>query len=367
MRIAFYAPRASYLDPGFSGDLVFVRSLLRGLRERGHELEVISRFDVRDPLRGRAPARRLLAEGRAIRRRTKRFAPDAWLVYGATVKHPDLFGWWQRPRRYVLLAAGRGNVSRVPLPWRHLFRFAHARSLARGDRIVAYRPKSHEDLRSAGVPERRLGVLPLAIETWDAVPSQDEARRQLGLPADAPIALCVSRLTAPKDDGRPWKTEMVVEVVRALADVPAPALLLVVGDGPGRARVEAATEELGVQDRVRLAGAIDNAELPRYYAACDVFALPDLRDFPWLAVLEAQSCGRPVVTTDTRAARLTVDNGSSGLLAKDLSEFREILRELLTDRARCRALGSAGPDYVKKFHSLDVRLEQIEMLLAADG
>jgi hypothetical protein len=38
---------------------------------------------------------------------SKRFAPDAWLVYGATVKHLDLYRWWQRPRRYVLLSAGR--------------------------------------------------------------------------------------------------------------------------------------------------------------------------------------------------------------------------------------------------------------------
>jgi hypothetical protein len=37
MRIAFYTPRASYLQPGLSGDLVYVRNLLRGLAERGHE------------------------------------------------------------------------------------------------------------------------------------------------------------------------------------------------------------------------------------------------------------------------------------------------------------------------------------------
>ena len=260
---------------------------------------------------------------------------------------------------------GSRECDRVPAPWRHLFRFAHGRSLARADRIVAYRPKSREDLRAAGVPERRLSVLPLAIETWDDASSKDEARRRLGLPADSPIVLSVSRLTAAKEDGRPWKTEMVVEVVRALADLPPPAMLLVVGDGSGRARVESAARDYGVTDRIRLAGAIDNADLPAYYAACDVFALPDLRDFPWLAVLEAQSCGRPVVTTNTRAARLTVHDGHTGLLAEDLEEFRTRLRELVADRDRCRELGAAGPDYVRRFHSLLVRLDQIESLLEA--
>jgi glycosyltransferase involved in cell wall biosynthesis len=367
VRIAFYAPRASYLKPGFSGDLVFVRNLLRGLEERGHELAVVSRLDVRDLLHGRLPFRRLLAEGRSIRRLAKRFAPDAWLVYGASVKHPDLFGWWQRPRRYVLFAAGLGNAERVPRPWRILFRLAHRRSLGEADEVVAYRPKSRDDLHSAGVDDDRLGVLPLAIDPWSDVPSREDARCRLGLPANAPVVLCVSRLPGPKEDGRPWKTEMVLEVVRALAVLPASTVLVVAGDGPGRARVQAEAAELGVAQRARFVGEVPNGELPVYYAACDLFALPDLRDFPWLSVLEAQACGRPVVTTDTRASRLTVAAGRTGLLAANIDEFRAQLRELVQDADRRRRLGEAGPEYVARHHSLGVRLDQIETMLGPGG
>lgn len=367
MRIAFYAPRASYLEPGFSGDLVYVRNLLKALQERGHELRIMSRLDVRDPMRGRAPARRLLTEALSIRRLSRRFRPDAWLVYGATVKHPDLYGWWQHSRRYVLLSAGCGNADSVPPPWRYLFRFAHRRSLARSDRVVAYRPKSRDDLRSVGVPEEKLEVLPLAIEPWRDMPSQEEARRQLGLPRDVPVVLSVSRLTPPKEDGRPWKTEMVLELVNAMALLPRDVALVVVGDGPGRERLAARVTELELERRVRLVGEIPNQDLPAYYAACDLFALPDLRDFPWLTVLEAQSCGRPVVTSDTPAARMTVEPGRTGVLAKDLSEFGECLRELTADLPRCRRLGDAGPEYVRRFHSLGVRIDQIETMLTPGG
>jgi glycosyltransferase involved in cell wall biosynthesis len=364
VRIAFYAPRASYLKPGLSGDLVFVRSLLDGLEERGHELQVVSRRDVRDFVRRRASVHELVTEARSIRQLTKRFAPDAWLVYGASMKHPDLFGWWQHPRRYVLIATALSNAQRVPRPWRAVFRFAHRSSLRRADRVVAYRPKSRDDLRSAGVSEERLSVLPLAIATWNAVPFQEAARHRLGLPLDAPVVLCVSRLTAPKEDGSPWKTEMVLQVVSAVAAASRDVVLLLVGDGPGRERVEARAAELGLEERVRLAGEVAHEELPSYFAACDLFALPDLRDFPFLAILEAQACGRPVLTMNTAAARLTVAADSTGVLANDIEEFGTRLRELTQDRARCRRMGEAGPAYIARFHTLSVRLDQIEDMLA---
>jgi glycosyltransferase involved in cell wall biosynthesis len=363
MRIAFYAPRAAYLEPGLSGDVVYVRNLLKGLRARGHELLVISRLDVRDLMRGRVPARRLLAEALSIRRLSKRFAPDAWLVYGATVRNPDLFGWWQRPRRYVLLAAGRGKADQVPKPWRHVFRFAHRRSLARADWVVSYRPKSDEDFRSLGIPDERRAVLPLAIEAWPDVPTQEEARTRLGLARDGTLVLCVSRLPPPKKDGRPWKTELVVQTVKAMASVPAETVLLVVGDGPGRKRVEDEVTQLGLSERVLLAGEVPNEELATYYAACDVFALPDLLDRPWLCVLEAQWCGRPIVTTDTPASRVTIRADRTGLLASDLDDFAVQLRKLASDRALCRRMGEAARDYVAAFHTLDVRIDQIEELL----
>ena len=175
----------------------------------------------------------------------------------------------------------------------------------------------------------------------------------------------MSRLPAPKKDGRPWKTELVVQVVDAFASAPADAELVVVGDGPGRARVEDRAAELGARRRVRLVGEVPNEQLAAVYAACDVFALPDLLDRPWLSVLEAQSCGRPVVTTDSRASRVTVDAGRTGLLARDLDDFAERMCELAADRERCRRMGEAGREYVASRHSLDVRIDQIEELLAA--
>jgi glycosyltransferase involved in cell wall biosynthesis len=365
MRIALHVPRASYLEPGTSGDPIFLGALVDGLRGRGHEVEVVTRTDVRDYWRGRRSARTLLADVVSARRRMKRFAPDAWIVYGASATYPDVLGWWQRPRRYVLIATGVGKADRMPRPWRWLLPRAHRRALARADAVTVYRPTSVDPLRALGVPDDRIRVLPLASPTWEAVPSQEEARERLDLPQDAPVVLSVSRLPAPREDGKPWKTEMVVELLESEATLPPDAILLHVGDGPGRGVVEEKARELGLRERLRLPGAVEHHDAVWYFAACDFLAFPSLRDFPWLAVLEAQSCGRPVVTTKTHSAEMTVEDGRTGLLADDREEFAKHLRALARDRARCRRLGAAAREYVERAHSLDVRLDQIERLLGA--
>ena len=83
LRIAYYVPRASYLEscPGgekhTSGSGMFITNVLTGLRNRGHEVKIISRLDVRRFWRGELLARRLLAEAAVVRGELKRFSPDA--------------------------------------------------------------------------------------------------------------------------------------------------------------------------------------------------------------------------------------------------------------------------------------------------
>lgn len=365
MRIAFYTPRVSHLQPGSSGDRVFVPRLLAGLAARGHDVELVSRVGVYDFWRGRVSARRLALEALASRRRMRRFDPEAWLVYGTSMSYPDLFGWWQRPRRYVLLNASKGDVGRLPWRWRRPFALAHRRSLTRADLVLASWPRNAERLRSLGVADDRLGVVPAAVEDWLGIPSQQEARRWLGLPPGAPVILCVARLPAPRADGRAWKTEWVCELLEEVAAAPLPpgTLLLHAGDGPGRDRVEERARALGLDGCLRLAGDVGHDEIGSYYAACDLFAYVSASDRPWHAALEAQACGRPVLTLRSRSAEMTVEDGRTGLLAGSREEFRTRLASLAGDRPRCAAMGRAAREYVSRRHSLEVRVGEIEKLL----
>jgi glycosyltransferase involved in cell wall biosynthesis len=381
MRIAYYVPRASYLEscPGgekhTSGSGMFITNVLTGLRDRGHEVKIVSRLDVRGFWRGELPARRLLAEAALVRGEVKRFSPDAWLVYASSVQYPDLFGWWQHPKRYVLLGcegSGEQRVKALPRPWRNLFTFAFRRSLKRAHKVVAVRAMGElggamEHLRGWGVPEERICFLPLAVKTWTRLPSREEARRVLGLPQEAPIVLCVSRLSVRKhnDDPRPGKVESVLDLIRAFAALPQNALLLLVGDGDGRAQIENEAARLNLGGRIHLAGEVEHSEISWYYAASDFFAIPEKAESnrPYQALLEAQAAGRAIITMDTDLAQITTAAGSTGLLAKDFQEFQSQMLSLARDRTRSDEMGRAAARFVARSFSMEVRAAQIEQLL----
>ena len=315
MRIAFHVPRSLYLGLGsspdrnhFAGNKVFVPSLLAGLQERKHEIKIVSHLDINKFWHGATPLRRLWAEAINVQREMKRFSADAWLTYGPSVKHPDFFGWWLCPNRYVLVGVNSGldRGKHLPKRWRWLFTIAHRRSLSRADKIAALRPNTIGRLRSSGIPQEKLYVLPPAIRPWDPIPSRQEARRHLGLPLEAPMILCVSRLTVREGrDSRPGKSEAILELFAALAPLPPEVLLLLVGDGPGRRQLEEEAAKLQPPGRVHIAGEVEHDDLRWFYAACDLFAFPDLRNLPRLAVLEAQACGRAVVTMETLSPLMT--------------------------------------------------------------
>ena len=381
MRIAYYVPRAGYLEscPGgekhTSGSGMFITNVLTGLRERGHEVRIISRVDMRDFWLGRLPARRLLAEAALVRGVVRKFSPDAWLVYASSVQYPDLFGWWQNPKSYVLLGcegSGQQRIQAMPKPWRQLYAYGFRKSLQRADKVVVVRAMGElggavQHFREWGVPAERICFLPLAVKPWKHLPSREEARRVLGLPQEGPLILCVSRFSVRryKGDPRPGKTEAVLDLMRAFATLPPNAVLVLVGNGEGRRQIEEEAARLKISDRVRLAGEVEHSDVSWYYAACDFFAIPEQAESnrPYQALLEAQVCGRPIVTMKTDLAQMTTEAGRAGLLAADLNEFQAHLLALAQDRNRCEEMGRAAAAFVARSFSIEVRASQIEELL----
>jgi glycosyltransferase involved in cell wall biosynthesis len=361
MRIALHVPRPDFLQPGFSGDHFIVPAIRSGLTERGHEIEVISDLNVRKLWKGSIPARSLVTEAIAVRKRVKAFRPDAWLIYNPSAGHPDVFGWWQRPGRYLLLNASTHQSKRMRRRWRPFLSWCHRRSLQRADVVMAARRKTAERLRRRGAPAARLLVVPPAVAARRSIPTQRAARQRLALHPDEPLVLCVSRFTELGSSQR--KTEIVLQLLQIVASLREKPLLVVVGDGPGRAAVEGAASRIHPEGRVRVFPAVSNEELVWFYAACDLYAYPDLVDLPRLSVLEAQACGRPVLTMRTASSEVTVADGRTGMLARDLTEFRARLRELVVDRARREAMGQAARAYVAAHHSIEVRARQVELLL----
>src|SRR5262249_50140252 len=129
--------------------------------------------------------------------------------------------------------------------------------------------------------------------------------------------------------------------------------VLLVGDGPLRADLEALAATLGVGDRVTFAGYRDRPE--RFLRLMDVFALTSRSEGMPLAILEAWAAGLPVVASRVGGIPEVVADGRTGLLfpAGDDAGLATHLDRLLTDSVAARALGEAGRAEVRE--KFDVR------------
>jgi phosphatidylinositol alpha-1,6-mannosyltransferase len=131
----------------------------------------------------------------------------------------------------------------------------------------------------------------------------EEMRKRLDIPADAPVVVCVARMVKRKGQDtlvRAWPS-----VLRSVPD----ARLLLVGDGPNRARIERMVRRRGLQDSVIMTGRVPAEDIPKCMDAGDVFAMPcrsrlfglEAEAFG-IVFLEAAACGLPVIAGDSGGA-----------------------------------------------------------------
>jgi glycosyltransferase involved in cell wall biosynthesis len=128
------------------------------------------------------------------------------------------------------------------------------------------------------------------------------------------------------------------------------AALLVVGDGPQRAELEALARSLGVADRVRFVGAVAHAEVPDWLNRLDVYVAMSRLDSEsfGVAAVEASACALPVLVSDVDGLREVVIDRETGLVLPrdDAPALARALAQLF-DAPDLRArLGQAGRQHV---------------------
>lgn len=161
----------------------------------------------------------------------------------------------------------------------------------------------------------------------------------------------------------------LVDVFAAVA-ASRPARLLLIGDGPERAAVEARIAAHGIGDRVRLLGRQDHFEA--LLRACAVFALPSQSESFGLAALEALASGVPVVASAVGGLGEVVRDGVTGRLAApdDFDGLVDAIAGLLDDPQQRRAMGAAARADVEARFVAGPMVERYEALyrrVAAHG
>jgi phosphatidylinositol alpha-1,6-mannosyltransferase len=194
--------------------------------------------------------------------------------------------------------------------------------------------------------------------------ARQAVRAALGL-GDRPVVV-VSRLVPRKGQ------DTLIQALPAVrAQVP-DAALLVVGGGPYRKKLTQLAGEHGVGDSVVITGSIPWSQLPGYYAAGDVFAMPCRTRHRGLDVeglgivfLEASATGLPVVVGDSGGAPDAVLHGETGVVVdgRSVSAVASAVTGYLVDSAAAQAAGEAGRAWVRQEWSWERSAEQLRSLL----
>ncbi len=208
-------------------------------------------------------------------------------------------------------------------------------------------------------------VIPNAVNHLRFHPAVDGSmvRDRLKLPSDRPVVLLVGRMVPHKG------VEHFIEAARYVPD----AQFLVVGEGSLLEPMQRLAGTMGVSGRVQFLGRVSDENLPRVYAACDVFVLPSVSRLEAFGIvaLEAMSTGKPVVVADIPGVREIIEDGREGLLADPVNpqDLAGKIQRLLADPEGRRTMGQRGREKVLASFSIERVTDQVEAVYrsVADG
>jgi glycosyltransferase involved in cell wall biosynthesis len=374
MRIAFYAPMKSPHYPTLSGDRQIGRLLLAALSGAGHDVEVASDFRSRDGNGDSRRQERIRDVGAGLARRLlRRYGalpvdrrPQLWFTYHLYHKAPD----WLGPAvagalgiPYVLAEASFAP-KQAGGPWALGHRAARE-AIAAAAAIFNLNPGDAGCLGPlVNDPRRLVSLRPFVdLAAYPARIPGAAARgalaQRLRLPADETWLMAVAMMR------RGNKRDSYLLLADALARLETPGWrLIVVGDGPVRAEVEAAFGGFP-PGQVVFAGPLDSGALRTLVARCDLFVWPGVREPIGMAMLEAQASGVPVVTGRGPGIADIVQDGRTGRLVPrgDPGAFAAAVDGLLQDPAQRAAMGARAREAVRERHDIAVASATLDGVL----
>ncbi len=335
--------------PEVNGVATTVSRVVEGLRQRGHELQVVRPRQRVDADGANTDAADVLTRGVPIPRypQLKLGMPSRRaLVHLWTLRRPDVVHLvTEGPLGWSALNAAAQLKLPVVSDFRTNFQ-AYSRHYGVGwlhKPIMAYLRKFHNRVDSTMVPTealraelaahgfQRLRVVSRGVDTQRFNPAHrsDALRASWSAGPGTLVATCVGRLAPEKNIG------LVLDAFDAMRAADPQTRLVLVGDGPDRERL------MRERPDVVFAGQRQGEDLAAHYASADVFLFPSMTETFGNVVTEAMASALAVVSYDLAAASQFIRHGDSGLLARggDSAGFCHLARRLAGDLPQAKALG----------------------------
>ncbi len=242
------------------------------------------------------------------------------------------------------------------------------------DRLVAANPVDRNHMLNLyDAPAEKITVIPCGADLTLFRPVvRDEAREELGIPADRKLVTFVGRIEALKgvdtlfravahlvNQDPFWRTRMMVAIVGGTADDEPEELT------PEMRRLRTLREELQLTDVIAFVGAQNQETLPYFYSAAEVVVMPSHYESFGMVAVEATACGTPVIASNVGGLTYTIKDGINGYLIppKEPVALAERMALLLTNGTLRDKLGDAGRHRAQRF-SWKVVADQVLQLVS---
>jgi glycosyltransferase involved in cell wall biosynthesis len=327
----------------------FIAGELAELRRRGVEVRILSLRRPAEELRHELIAQAGLAERtvydeRAFRPLLRAFRPEVLHAHFATepaAAARELAAEVERP--FTFTAHGYDVYRRPPAD------FA-LRAAAAAAVVTVSDANARYLAGTLGVPPGRVRVIPCGVDI-------DRFRPLPGARPVPPYFVCVARLVPVKNLG------LLLGACADLRDRGVSFRGVLVGDGPCRAELEAARQELGLGGVVELVGAAEQRDVLAWWRRATVAVLTSEREGMPVCLMEAAACGVPAVAPAVGGIPELIDDGVTGFLTPpgDRSALAAALERLLCDPELAGRMGEAARHRAEEVFSVR---QQVDRLLA---
>jgi glycosyltransferase involved in cell wall biosynthesis len=207
-----------------------------------------------------------------------------------------------------------------------------------------------------GIDPDRIVVIPSVAPIREPTRDRQTMRRELGLAEQDQVIGAVCALRPQKALG------VLIEAVARLKLSFPHARLVIVGDGPERASLEALVRRRHLESTVRLLGTREDPE--NVLQAIDIGALSSDYEGTPLSVTEYMAAAKPVVATRVGGVPDLVDDGVHGLLVepRDHNQLADALAQLLRDPRRAHRMGQAGQQRRAREFDINATVRRLESL-----
>ncbi len=297
-------------------------------------------------------------------RRVSWLRPESLLMYGRLFLHSF---WLAASRRFTAIHAGRALPEGL-VAWavaRMTFHpvviYAHGEELTtwgqgrkyqamrfalrHANKVIANSDYTRDELLKIGVESGKIALIYPGVDVKRFRPGLlfDDLKNGLGLGVDQKLILSVGRLSRRKG------FDMVIKSLPELAKKGLNVHYALIGIGEDWDYLRNLAQELGVADLVSFLGHVSPEDLPRWYNACDVFAMPnreidgDTEGFGMVFV-EAAACGKPAIAGLGGGTGAAVQDGVTGFRVDgaELIGISARLYEVLTAPDSIDSIGNAA-------------------------